>query len=128
VTTNLVAHQLGKAREAITLELIQKIAKSTPWMITVRPATRNEDQCGKDIVIETAHGDVFVQVKGCKASVHEWRKLHGKTIGRYCAVVRFKGLTMIEPNTLKTRLLTVYQLRIREYWANVAGVDISASV
>ena len=92
----------------------------------VRPATHAEDWSGKDIVIETAHGDVLVQVKGCKAAAQAWRKLYRDTIGPYCVMVRFKDLTMINPDTLRNRLLAVYQLRIREYWANVSGVDISA--
>jgi hypothetical protein len=118
------AHELGKAREMTTLELIQSMATSMPWILAVRLATRNEDRAGKDIVIETAHGEVYVQVKGCIRSVQEWRKLYRDSIGPHCVMVRFKDAKMLDPETLSKRLVAVYQLRIREHWARVAGVDI----
>lgn len=123
---HIAAKRIGDEREAHTLESIRMLAhRGNAWILDARRATWSEDQSGKDIVIITKFGQIFVQVKGSKSNAKQWRRKHGNTIGRYCVMVRFNSMKMIEPEKLRDRLLAVYRRRIREYYAAVAGVDIS---
>jgi hypothetical protein len=98
----------GKRRELATMERIVALKPLLSWILDVRLATKEEDAKGIDIVLTTAHGKLFVQVKSGKAQAREWRKKYGTTIGVRALLVRWEGDRIAAPTNLAGALQTLY--------------------
>jgi len=98
---NDIGNASGKRRELRTLELILAMRSSNPMIISARLATKEEDASGIDIVIDTANGSMFVQVKSGKDACREWRKKYGATIGYKTVLVRWDWDRIVVPTNLR---------------------------
>jgi hypothetical protein len=108
----------GKRRELDTLDRIIALRPLLPWIVVVREATREEDKQGIDIVITTAVGNLFVQVKSGKAQARLWRKKYAATIGARTLLVRWEGDRIAAPTVLAAALQALYaRIERREKWA-----------
>jgi hypothetical protein len=82
---------------------------SFPWARGARRATREEDDDGKDIVVETDDGEVFVQVKSSASAVAEWQKKHGARLGKRAFAVAWQGDKPPAVNMVAAKLERAYR-------------------
>lgn len=105
---NNIGAASGKRRELRTLEMILSLRASNPAIVSARLATKDEDGRGIDIVIETAFGTMFVQVKSGKDQARIWRKKYATTIGNKTVMVRWSGDRIVAPTNLREAIEETY--------------------
>jgi hypothetical protein len=105
---NDIGNATGKRNERRTLDAILALRASNPALVGARMATKEEDTQGVDIVVETAFGTMFVQVKSNKADARLWRKKYAATIGPKTLLVRWDGDRIVAPTNLLEALQNVY--------------------
>jgi len=98
----------GKRRELRTLEMILSLRASNPAIVSARLATNAEDGRGIDIVVETAFGTMFVQVKSGKDQARVWRQKYGAIIGHKTVLVRWSGERIVTPTNLREAIEETY--------------------
>jgi hypothetical protein len=90
-------------REQLVLRSINEAKDRPTWIKSARLATTYEDQAGKDIVVTTDVGDLYVQVLSAKTSTTKWLGMHGHR-SRIC-IVKFGRNLMNKPLEVWTRVL-----------------------
>lgn len=88
--------------------MILSLRASNPAIVSARLATKDEDGRGIDIVIETAFGTMFVQVKSGKDQARIWRKKYAMTIGNKTVMVRWNGDRIVAPTNLRQAIEETY--------------------
>lgn len=105
---NDLGNAIGERNEQRTLKMILAFRTSEPAIIDARLATKDEDANGIDIVVRTAFGDMFVQVKSNKTDARLWRRKYVATIGHKTVLVRWDGDRIAAPTNLREALQETY--------------------
>ncbi len=87
----LLGRELGDLHEHEALGLVRRAMERHGWAQSARRATPEEDAEGKDIVVETDAGDLYVQVKSSPDAISAWRRKHGATLGTRAIVIAWQG-------------------------------------
>lgn len=64
----------GADSEASVLEIIQRIGPESPWFVSARKASPDEDRAGVDAVIVLRGAEILVQVKSSLAGARKFEQ------------------------------------------------------